>query len=56
MNKEQLNERGQPQESIEEIDEKTEELLQRTLTLKKKVKTDIDVVTKLHMKAQDENR
>jgi len=56
MNNEQLNERGQPQVSIEELDARTEDLLQRTLALKQKVKTDIDVATKLHMKAQNENR
>lgn len=56
MNNEQLNERGQPQVSIEELDARTESLLQRTLALKQKVKTDIDAATKLYKKAQNENK
>jgi hypothetical protein len=51
-----LMERSQPQVTIEELDARTEELLRRTRELNQKVRTDINVATKLHMKEQNENR
>jgi hypothetical protein len=56
MNDEHLNEREQPRVSIEELDTRTEDLLQKTLALKQKVKNDIEVAMRHHEKAQNENR
>lgn len=54
-NDKKLTERNDPQATIEELDSRTKELLQRTRELNKKVKTEIDVATKLHMRSRNEN-
>jgi hypothetical protein len=54
-NDKKLTERNDPQATIEELDSRTKELLQRTRELNKKVRTEIDVATKLHTRSRNEN-